>query len=54
MLAIRRLAWSVVSKSSFNEGFSGIQNCLRVGMGFVVDVHELADGGVGIFLRGGE
>ena len=25
-----------------------------VGVGFVVDVHELADGGVGVFLRGGE
>ena len=23
-------------------------------MGFIVDVHELADGGVGVFLRGGE
>lgn len=23
-------------------------------MGFVVDVHELTDGGVGVFLRGGE
>jgi hypothetical protein len=27
---------------------------LGVGVGFVVDVHELADGGVGVFLRGGE
>src|SRR5690242_1090919 len=26
----------------------------RVGMGFVVDVHQLADGGVRVFLRGGE
>ena len=25
-----------------------------MGMGFVVDVHELADGSVGVFLRGGE
>src|SRR5215471_9918611 len=27
---------------------------LGVGMGFVVDVHELADGGMGVFLRGGK
>jgi hypothetical protein len=26
---------------------------LGVGVGFVVDLHELADGGVGVFLRGG-